>query len=66
MLSLQLPPSTTVKAVAVEDKADKALQIVAYARYFSLAGQNRMDLTQAHSAQLTLRAADLQLTHLDD
>lgn len=66
VLSLQLPPSTAVKAVPLADKADKALQIIAYARYFAVAGQNRMDLTQAHSAQLTLRAKDLQLINLDD
>ncbi|WP_115719796.1 hypothetical protein [Gallaecimonas mangrovi] len=66
VVSLQLPPGTSIKAVALPDNADKALQVVAYSQYFALAGQNRLDLTRVRKAKLVLRSQDLTLINLDD
>lgn len=66
VVPLQLPPDTTQAVVTLPDNAKRALQIVAYARYFALPGQNLIDMSALRKAELRLRAQDVQLINLDN
>lgn len=61
VVSVELPPSFAAGPLPLPQRADKALRVLAYARYQSPEGQAVIDLTQRRQVELRLQRESVAL-----